>query len=98
MPILTGELPRAPGPMAPCRWCGAPTDLSFAPPGSRIGPVPLHMLCGAAFILAYERMQAGLTLKIADRRRLDAFLAPQLGDGHAADSSAIALQRGQPIR
>lgn len=84
MPELHGVLPDQPGPMSPCRWCGAPTDLTFAPEGSRVGPVPLHMLCGAAFIQAYKRMQAGLALKPRDQERLARFNAPQLRDGHAA--------------
>lgn len=84
MPELMGALPDQPGPTTPCRWCGAPTDLTFAPEGSRVGPVPLHMLCGAAFIQAYKRMQAGLPLKPRDQERLARFSAPQLGDGHAA--------------
>lgn len=97
MPELVGTLPDQPGPLAPCRWCGAPTDLTFAPEGSRIGPVPLHMLCGAAFIQAYKRMQAGLALKPRDLDRLAAMQRLQLEDGHAA-ASATALQREQAIR
>lgn len=84
MPELIGALPDQPGPMSPCRWCGAPTDLTFAPEGSQVGPVPLHMLCGAAFIRAYNRMRAGGTLPDRDRQRLERFTTPQLGDGHAA--------------
>ena len=84
MPELHGALPDQPGPTSPCRWCGAPTDLTFAPEGSLVGPVPLHMLCGAAFIRAYNRMQAGLTLTPRDQERLARFSAPQLTDGHAA--------------
>lgn len=92
MPTLHGTLPDQPGPTSPCRWCGAPTDLSFAPMGSRIGAVPLHILCGATFIRAYQRMLAGLALSERERRRLDGFLAPQLEGGHAATSTS-ALHR-----
>lgn len=99
MPTLSGEMPREPGPTQPCRWCGQPTDLSFAPEeGSQVGPVPLHMLCGAAFIRTYNRMKSGLALPARDMERLARFSAPQLGDGHAAASSATALHREQPIR
>lgn len=98
IPTLEGELSATPGPEQPGRWCGAPTDLVFAPEGSRIGPVPLHMLCGATFIRAYQRMQAGSMLTAREQERLARFTQPQLSDGHAAASSATALQREQPIR
>lgn len=83
MPTLHGTLPDQPGPTSPCRWCGAPTDLTFAPEGSRVGPVPLHMLGSGAFILAFERMKGGLKISDRDAGRV----ARMLGDGHAAAAS-----------
>jgi hypothetical protein len=80
MPTLHGTLPDQPGPMRPCRWCGRPTDLAFAPEGTKVGPVPLHMLCSAAFIVAYERMKAGQMLTSRERDRLPRLL------GHATAS------------
>lgn len=92
MPTLHGMLPDQPGPTAPCRWCGQPTDLAFAPEGSRIGPVPLHILCSGAFILAYERWRRGNVLDSRTMKRLAAV------GGHAAVSdSATVLQRPQTI-
>lgn len=61
------------GALEPCRWCGDLTDLRLAPEGSRVGPVPLHMLCGAAFIKAYGRWRFGLA-KPEDTRRIVAVL------------------------
>lgn len=86
MPTLVGNLPE-PGsvPIEPCRWCGAPTDLRFEPQqGSGIGPVPLHMLCGAGFIRAFERLKAGrvLAAREAERMRRFAGMPAQLGPGH----------------
>lgn len=68
MPTLEGAEGHA---MAPCRWCGRPTDLTFAPEGgSQVGPIPLHMLCGAAFIRAYRRLAAGEVLSDRDAGRV----------------------------
>lgn len=86
MPSLSGTLPDQPGPEVSCRWCGSPTDLTFAPEGSRVGPVPLHMLCGANFIRAYNRLRAGMTLSDRDMGRVRL-----LTEGHAAASA------GDPI-
>lgn len=82
MPTLEGRLPDQPRQTSPCRWCGAPTDLTFAPEGSKVGPVPLHVLCGAAFIRAYQRMLAGLTLSDRDAGRVQ-----RLTEGHPSQSS-----------
>jgi hypothetical protein len=94
MPTLHGTLPDQPGPTSPCRWCGAPTDLSFAPEGTNIGPVPLHMLCAGDFILTVERLGRGLQIKPRQQRNLDRVNRLALTDGHAATSgSAIANVR-----
>lgn len=100
MPTLHGTLPDQPGPTTPCRWCGQPTDLTFAPEGTKIGPVPLHMLCAAAFIIAFERMNHGLELSARQQQNLARFNHSLLADGHAATSgttsdvtSTSALQR-----
>lgn len=98
MPTLVGRLPD-PGtaPEAPCSWCGAPTDIRLQPyEGSRVGPVPLHMLCGATFIRAFERLRAGLTLTPGDAERVQRFMAavPQLEAGHdPAASTALDTTR-----
>ena len=60
MPTLRGTMDvfgREPG--EPCRWCGQPTVTRLAPAGSRLGPIPLHAVCGAEVIDAYERLSLG---------------------------------------
>ncbi len=72
MPTLYGSLPD-PGDVVdhlPCRWCEVPTDLRFAPRGSKVGPVPLHLLCSAQFIRAYSRWAAGMKIDADDVPRL----------------------------
>lgn len=75
MPTLDGYMPHNAGevPEAPCVWCGAPTDLRFIPAGRpELGLQPLHLLCGAALIRAFERLKAGMVLPERDQRRLAA--------------------------
>jgi hypothetical protein len=80
MPTLNGTMPYPPRPTSPCRWCGEPTDLTFAPEGTRIGPVPLHIVCGIAVIRAFERLRDGALLTEGEQRQLAAVA------GHAAIS------------
>jgi hypothetical protein len=92
VPTLRGEIPYGDAPLAPCIWCGTPTDIRFVPEARpELGPQPLHMLCGIALIRAYERMLAGHILDAGTVRRLAA-----VNERQAA--SATALQRGQTSR
>jgi hypothetical protein len=72
MPTLRGTLDVfGREPAEPCRWCGDPTLTKLAPiEGSRTGPIPLHAVCGAEVIDAYERLRAGQYIDDATTRRL----------------------------
>lgn len=66
---IYGSMPRHSGdvPDLPCIWCGAPTDLRFVPAARpELGPQPLHILCTANLIRAYERLLSGRILSAGD--------------------------------
>lgn len=46
-------------PVGNCRWCGYPTTTTLAPPAAASEPIPMHAICGAEVIDAYNRLQAG---------------------------------------
>lgn len=74
---LYGEMPREQGPMKPCIWCGADTDLRFVPAAKpELGPQPLHMLCAGGLILAYEAILAGRTLTTRQAERMKRLNGP----------------------
>lgn len=72
MPTLGGPFDLfGDAPPEPCRWCGEPTSQKLAPLGALIAPVPMHAVCGAEVIVAYQRMMSGSLLPTDDRERLE---------------------------
>jgi hypothetical protein len=56
--------------MQACRWCGEPTAQLLAPIDSEREPIPLHAMCGAELIDAYNRLLSGQVVPIDQRERL----------------------------
>ena len=76
MPELRGDWNNE---VAPCAWCRIPTDVRVdAPDGRRL---PLHMLCAAALIKAYNDYRAGRSIGWVEVSRLGRIMRPALGDG-----------------
>lgn len=74
------------GPLERCRWCGDLTDLRFAPTtGSRIGPVPLHILCSGQFLRAV----------VEGRMRLDGHATPSSAAIASSSSSTVPSPRSR---
>lgn len=64
------------GPPEPCVWCGDATPNRADAPGL-VEPVrlPIHVLCAAAVIVAYNRFRAGRTLTGDQRTRMLGYVA-----------------------
>lgn len=80
-------------PFRPCIWCGAPTDVRFISEAHpELGVQPLHMLCAADLLMAFEAFRAGRQLKTRWVKRLAGYQQLLTSAGHAA---VTALQRAQ---
>lgn len=72
MATITSVMPRRQGPEHSCIWCSGPTDvIAFAPYANK--HVPLHILCGAQIVMAFDRLQQGRVLNAQTMARLHGY-------------------------
>jgi hypothetical protein len=77
MPTIKGSFSLRPRPeeWAPCVWCEDPTSFWMVTPfRPEIGSVPLHAMCAAEIIFAYNEFQATKKLGPVDAVRMTRLL------------------------